>query len=72
MKYPCIVYSLCGIAFDHADDISYRSKISYKLTYISKTPCDKTVEEIARLPMCRFDRFYAAEGLNHYVYILYF
>lgn len=72
MKYPCIVYSLCGISSDHADDISYRKKISYKLTYISGHPGGRIVEQIAELPMCRFDRFYAADGLNHYVYILYF
>ena len=28
--------------------------------------------KIAALPYCSFDRWYATDGLNHYVYTLFF
>lgn len=72
MKYPAIVYELSNIERTNADDRAYKTDRAYKVTFISKCPDDETVDRLSELPMCRFNRFYAAAGLNHYVFILYF
>lgn len=73
MKYPAIVYSLNGIDKKSADDSSYMQKRSYTVTLIDKNPDSELVDSLVRdLSLCRFDRHYKADNLNHYVYTLYF
>lgn len=72
MNYPCIRYKLADIVNRNADNLSYNQAVAYELTYISKKPNGEMQLEIAKLPMCKFDRFYTADNLNHYVYTIYF
>ena len=72
MKYPAIRYSLTEIANDHADDIAYKQKKAYKLTLIDLNPDSIYVDKILKLPYCRFDRYYPADNLNHYEFIIYY
>ena len=72
MKYPAIVYSLNAIINNKANDRVYKQDISYSITLIDEDPDSEFVTKISQLPMCRFDRFYTSDNLNHYTFTLYF
>lgn len=71
LKYPCIVYQLDGIDIDHADDTIYRTSMKYTATLIHKSPDSDLVTKMLTIPHCKFDRYYGADNLNHYVYTIY-
>lgn len=72
MNYPCILYNLDYLDIGYANNIPYIKQRRYSLTYISREPDDDMVHTIASIPMCRFDRFYTASELNHYVFRIYY
>lgn len=72
MKYPAIVYNLADIRNVHADNFPYFQGTAYQLIYITDDPDDVMIKTLSKLPMCRFDRWYAAENLNHYVYTIFY
>lgn len=72
MKYPAIVYSLDWIDTIHAEDNPYNSRNQYSVTFMTDDPDSQIIQKLASLPLCRFDRYYAADNLNHYTYNLYF
>lgn len=72
MEYPAIKYNLANIRNTEADNIPYLQATAYQLTYITDNPDDVMVKTLSKLPMCRFDRWYAAEDLNHYVYTIFY
>ena len=73
MKYPAIIYNLREYDQRRADDINYTVQAEYTLTIIDRDP-DSTLptKVLSRFKMCRFDRWYAADGLNHYVFDLFY
>lgn len=72
MQYPAIVYSRKDIYNRHADDDVYKQDHAYDITVIDQNPDSLIVEEISRLPKCRFDRHYTADNLNHDVFTIYY
>lgn len=70
MVYPCIRYELSNIDTRFADDKPYTHTRRYTLTLISKDPDEVIKDKIIDLPMCRYDRFYTADNLNHDVFEL--
>lgn len=72
MNYPAIVYARSRIANDHANDDVYRQSLSYELTVIDANPDSEIVFKISQLPMCRHDRHFASDNLNHDVFTIYF
>lgn len=72
MKYPAIVYSLDALENRHANDSIYSMNVRYSLTYIDSNPESGKVQEILKLPYCRFNRFYISDNLNHYTYTIYY
>lgn len=72
MKYPCIVYQRMGSDPDHADNGLYRHAKRYQVTVIDRNPDSELPDQVEGLPMCSFDRFYAADNLNHWVLNLFF
>ena len=72
MKYPAIVYSRNSIRNRNANNGVYNQDISYSITVIDKNPDSEIVTKVSQLPMCRFDRHYKADNLNHDVFTLYF
>lgn len=72
MSYPAIVYSLDNIENRHANDSVYNMRDRYSVTYITQNPDDQAIRVIASMPLCRFDRHYKADNLNHYIYTIYF
>lgn len=72
MKYPAIVYRKYSIDNVAADNIHYLQHHGYELTIIDKDPDSKVEEAVSKLPRCRFNRSFASDGLNHFIYILYY
>lgn len=72
MKYPCIVYNLSYYENRYADDIPYISRKRYLVTLIHKDPDNTIKDELAKLPLCSFDRFYVSDSLNHYSFVIYY
>lgn len=72
MQYPCIVYHRDGGEIQHADDLGYRRTRRYQVTVIDRNPDSNLPDKVEELPLCRFDRSFAADDLNHYVFNLFF
>ena len=71
MKYPCIRYSIKNIEGTHANNNVYKIDNSYELTLIDNNIESEFVEKLMKLPKCKFDRFYSADGLYHWVFTIY-
>lgn len=72
MKYPAIVYSIDDITNNFADDFPYSSNTAYQVTIIDSNPDNEIIKKISMLPLCRFNRHYVSNNLNHDVFILYY
>ena len=71
-QYPCVVYNLANATDVHADNHIYRRLYRYTMTYITKDPDDPKRDLFDDLPYCAFDRFFASDNLNHFVYTIYY
>lgn len=72
MNYPAIVYSRSNIENRHADDDVYMQAYFYEVIVIDEDPDSEVIENISKLPGCRFDRHYTSDNLNHDVFTLYY
>ena len=72
IQYPCIIYELEGDDVIFANDNPYKRVKQYQVTYIDKNPDSRIPDELALWQMCRFNRSYPADNLNHWVFFLYF
>lgn len=64
---------MTDIDIDHADNIPYRATRKYAITIISKDPDSELPDELLKgTPLCRLDRTYVADNLNHWVFDLFF
>lgn len=72
MIYPAIVYGLDDIENTYADDGVYLSTRRYTVTVIDEDPDSPIVDKIALLPMCRWNRHYEKDNLNHDVFKLFY
>ena len=72
MQYPAIVYSRDDIENEHANNGVYMQSTAYNIIVIDADPDSEVVTKVSRLPMCIFDRHYAADNLNHDSFTLYF
>lgn len=71
LVFPCIIYGLNRVKNDPADDETYRRFKQYKVTLITTDPDSGLFDDILNLPMCSFDRSYTADGLYHFVFLIY-
>lgn len=73
LTYPCAIYKLQNIDIRNADDRVYKYMKSYQVTIIDSDPDseypDKMLEQFKHI---RFDRFFTADNLNHYVFNIYY
>lgn len=73
MRYPCIRYNFASAVSQHADNRLYKLNLRYEVILITKSVDDlDLVEKMLELPMCSMDRQYFADGLNHYVFTIYY
>ena len=72
LQYPCIIYERSDIDKKYADNRAYMRMVRYSLTLITRSPESDLVKAILELPYCSYDRYYAADTLNHDVFTLYY
>lgn len=72
MQYPAIVYSRYNIDNAHADDEVYKQSLEYEVIVIDPDPDSEIVMRVSRLPRCKHERHYTADGLNHDAFKLYY
>ena len=72
MKYPAIMYSRDDIESKHADDSVDALKTRYEVTVITDDPDSELIYKMSKLPLCRFNRHYASDNLNHDTFTLYY
>lgn len=70
IKYPAIIYRRNDIDNNFADDIVYMQNHTYQIIVIDADPDSEIVDRVSKLPMCRYDRHYTSDNLNHYIFIL--
>lgn len=73
LTYPCTIYKLSTIYTDSADDMNYRATRRYQLTYITKDPADPLIDKfLEHYQMISMSNHFTSDGLNHYIYDLYY
>jgi hypothetical protein len=73
MVYPCILYKTSDEDNRHANNRTYSSKDEYEVTIMDYDPDSdlrKAFRDL-RIP-CSFDRIMRVDGLNHFIYSLYY
>lgn len=71
MTYPAIVYERSRIENRHSNNKVYIQNHTYSVTVIDRMPDSDVVEQLSRLPLCRHDRHFVSDNLNHDVFTLY-
>lgn len=71
LKYPCIVYHRNSSNTTYADNNPYGFRFSYDVTVISRDSDDDIPRQIAKLQLCRFNRHFTKDNLNHDLFTLY-
>ena len=72
MQFPCIIYSRDGSLSDHANNGLYRHTKRYQITVIDRNPDTELADKVEALRYSSFERFFATDHLNHYVFSLFF
>lgn len=72
MKYPCIIYDLDGDSSFFADNQKYINPKRWSLTLVDEDPDSPIFDRLNCIKYCSFNRKYQADGLNHFVFTLYF
>lgn len=73
LEYDCIKYSLSGMNVQHANNETYMATNQYEVIVITRNPDNETVSKLlSKFRMCKFDRAYVADNLNHFVFTLYY
>lgn len=72
IEFPCILYARDDSFAEHADNRPYIHAKRYQLTVVDRNPDSPLPDQVEALPLCSFDRAYAMDELNHWVFNLYF
>ena len=72
MRYPAIRYKLKEFRTQSANNSSsYITSTGYECVLIMKEPDTEYLQKIFQIPYCKFDRYYPADNLHHYTFIIY-
>jgi len=72
MEYPCIVYRRDSAVTQFAGNDPYRYTQRYQVTLISRNPDTDILGRVAAMRLCTYNRYFAANNLNHDVFELFF
>lgn len=72
IQFPCIIYSRDGTSADRANNGLYRHAKRYQITVVDRNPDTELADKIEALQYASFERFFAADDLNHYVFSIFF
>lgn len=68
MQYPCIRYERNGSSVQRAANALYRRAKRYQITVIDRSPDSTLPDQVEELSFSEFDRWFAADNLNHWVF----
>lgn len=71
LEYPCIIYEKRTGDTSFADDVPYHVNWAYTITVIDPNPDSDIPDQVALLPMCRIDRCFTSDNLNHTTFVMY-
>lgn len=72
LQYPCIIYSRSSGDTKFANNDPYVVTRRYNIQLIDRNPDSPYIKDILQLRMCKYDRHYVADNLNHDTFNLYF
>lgn len=73
LSYPCVIYSIGSGDAKYANNKVYKYTHKYELLFIYKRPTIDVIEKVMEeLPMCKIDRVYITDNLNHYAFNLFY
>lgn len=73
LNYPAIIYSLSDTYTRYANNVHYINlPMQYSLILVDKNPESEFFDLLNELPMCKFDRFYTSDNLNHFSFTIYY
>ena len=72
LEYPCVLYERTSGDAQYADNGAYTNRWCYSVTVIDRNPDTDIPTKIAHLPLCRSNRFFQVDNLNHYNFTLYY
>ena len=72
MQYPAIRYNLYDVDNVYANNNVYLQHVAYQITVIDRDPDSEVVQRVSKIPGIRFNRYYAADNLNHTVFVIYY
>ena len=73
MSYPCIKYDFASIDVKSADDNPYRMTRRYTVQVIDRNPDSEIPKNLLEsFSMITSERFYKADNLNHFTFVLYY
>jgi hypothetical protein len=72
MKYPCITYAEDGDRKLFANNSPYRRTKRYLVTVIDRDPDSDLPDAVCELDYVSYERWFAADNLNHFVFNLFF
>ena len=73
ITYPCIIYHMNRVNDRKANNRSYARFKSYQITVIDRDPDSDIYDKIMdHFEMCRFERFFTTDNLNHWILNLYY
>ena len=72
LVFPCIIYKRDGSYTDNANNNKYIFKKKYQITVVTRTPDETIADRVETLRYSSFDRHYVSDGLNHYIFTIYF
>ena len=71
MLFPCLIYSTNDLDTKWAGNRPYGIRKAYSIVYVDPDPDSDVPDRLAELPLCRFNRFYTSDNLNHWAFTLY-
>lgn len=73
MEYPCIMIERGSpSSVWQADNGTYYLKKAYTITVIDRAPDSPIPDLVEGLQYVQFDRFFRTDGLNHFVFQMFF
>ena len=71
LEYPCIIYKLSDMPTNWSNNLPYHWERCYEMTYITRDAQDPMVEKLIALRETKFERYFSADNLHHFVYKIY-
>lgn len=72
MRYPSIIYHPDVEDRKFASNGTYNLTDGYQVTVIDEDPDSLIRKQLRQMPLCVFVRSFRTEGLNHFIYTLYY